>query len=299
MIFLIVKKGSDFMISANLETYFANMDSSIDDKLKIRQSIKEGNILEIGFGGGKLLSELDKNPNNTVYGIDLAQESLDKAIKLGLKNVYLGDAVDMKDLVPKGLQFDTIIMCSIVHEIFSYHRNDYEQLGVKMANFTGLAKVSEVFSEAYKLLKPNGVLIIRDGVKVEQPLQKNSVRFQLDSNGFDILNEYQELFTNKFNYSRVGNVITTDRNSAMEFLYTYTWGKQSLAREKYETYGIMTLNEYKEFLTNRNFQVLEAYEYLQEGYIKPLEHVHFYDTDLKSNRLPNTNMLLISKKPEI
>lgn len=288
------------MTIKNLHTYYERMESSLGDKIKIVDNVKSGNILEVGFGSGSLLKVLEELGND-VFGIDDSIESVNLALENGLDNVFLGDANDIEKVF-EGQMFDTIIFCSMIHEVFSTERNKHTESPLYMANLQGALKVNQLLEQAYKLLKDDGKIIIRDGLKVPIEKEKNLTTFTLKNDEIFMLDDYRNFHFNKemqFNLTKKNNdetLISCGLNDAMEFLYTYTWGKDSMEHERQERYGFLSLSSYMLLLESIGFENVNGVSYLQSGYIENLEKVEFLDLSDVSDKLPDSNMILVGRK---
>lgn len=105
------------------------------------------------FGEGDLLS-LFQDKGFEVYGVDASQKSLRIAkAKHGskLKNLAYGDAFDI-DKIYRGKKFDNVVLCSSLHEIYSYERNRLIDEGNKYPIANALSKISLMFIDIYNLL---------------------------------------------------------------------------------------------------------------------------------------------------
>lgn len=288
------------MTIKNLHSYYERMEASLGDKIKIVDNVKSGNILEVGFGSGSLMNVLSELGND-VFGIDSSEESVNRAIELGLENVFLGDANDIEKVF-EGQMFDTIIFCSMIHEVFSYKRNELTDKPLHMANLEGAMQVNDLLNQAYKLLKDDGKIIIRDGVKVPIYKENNLTTFTLKNSELFMLDDYRRFWANQemqFNLTHKNNdetVISCGLNDAMEFLYTYTWGKDSMEHERKERYGFLSLESYMLLLESIGFESVNGVSYLQSGYIEGLKDVNFLDLAEVSDVLPDSNMILVGRK---
>lgn len=288
------------MTIKNLHTYYERMESSLGDKVKIVDNVKSGNILEVGFGSGSLLKVLEELGND-VFGIDNSIDSVNYALENGLENVFLGDANDIEKVF-EGQMFDTIIFCSMIHEVFSYERNKHTESPLYMANLQGALKVNQLLEQAYKLLKDDGKIIIRDGLKVPIYKENNLATFTLKNDELYMLDDYRNFHFNEemqFNLTKKNNdetLISSGLNDAMEFLYTYTWGKDSMEHERQERYGFLSLSSYMLLLESIGFENVNGVSYLQSGYIENLNHLGFLDLTEVSDTLPDSNMILVGRK---
>src|SRR5262249_31393486 len=129
------------------------------DKERMLDYVRPGRIVEIGPGGGVVLDLLEARfPTAEIIGVDLSREAI-AALEARQGNhkwrVLLGAAEGLPELVPPG-SVDTVIFCSILHEVYSYTDRD----GAKFQ----LSSIRDVIRAAWTTLKPGGRLVIRDGV---------------------------------------------------------------------------------------------------------------------------------------
>lgn len=66
--------------------------------------------------------------------------------------------------------------------------------------------------------------------------------------------------------------VVTDVNFGREFLYTYTWGKESFAHEVQECFGYYTVDDFRDlFESFGDARVVRADSFLEPGYKSHLE----------------------------
>lgn len=254
--------------------YFQRMASSVGDKAQLVNYLppvvdfdNPPSVADIGAGGGEFSFMLTQM-GYKVTAVDVSSD----ALALIEKNYPEVDTVETlaNHLDDLGSElFDAVVCSSVLHEVYSYG-DDYHKAG-------HLSSLERAFKAVRSVLKPQGVLLIRDGVKpadwaVEGVLTLNS---SLDR---QVVDDYlrQCPFSNEEAYGNQGSMIKLspignnswagNLQSIMEFSYTYTWGVESYPREAKELYGVMTLNEYANFIEKTGFEVLESFSYLQPGY---------------------------------
>lgn len=286
------------MLNLN-ERYFNGMDSSIGDKEQLLNYLVGESVMELGFGSGELLLRAEQKGFYTV-GVDASIESVVKGSNLGL-TVFKGDHNDLPELF-EDVKFDNIILCSVLHEIYSYTRNHALLTESPLdAHFEGLRNVQETISICYSLLNEGGRLLIRDGVKPEHNPMVELVLS--DSYGVQFMENYL-MESNNYNEDseivRVGEyTYSMDYTNAMEFMYTYTWGEQSFSREVKEQYGIFTRQGYALLLMSEGFGLTEFSEYVQTGYHTHLkDKMALYNLDGSEKEYPSTNMVVIATKKD-
>lgn len=279
------------------DRYFARMSSSLGDKKRILDFVKPGKILDVGAGAGDL-SEVLRLAGNDVYALDGSSEAIrriqDKYPAVKAVTAYSYDVLELFE----HHSFDTIICSSILHEIYSY--------GDPVNGTYSVDAALDALRSFFKLLKPGGKLVIRDGVMPTEWGREITMRLSTS----DAV-KYLEMYENKapFYSERPGirkvhfdkiseNCFKGTLASAMEFLYTLTWGWGSAERETQELYGVFTEPEYCNVLENVGFTIEHAEQYLQEGYSEHLEGVtDIFDSFGNKQILPSSNMILVARRP--
>ncbi len=277
--------------------YLQTMNSTTNLKKVLVDFIEGDKVIDVGPGGGGLMDAiLEKFPEKQVTGIDVSENVIDKLTKI--KNIYgkkwnilKGNALSLEETFEPG-DFDTIIFCSILHELFSYiPYND------KKFNYDTLRRV---FKSVYNILPKGGRLIIRDGIMSEDFSDRIIVFKNADD--IKILERYQKDFKGRnIQYQRINeDSIKMPANDAMEFLYTYTWGEESYAHEINEQFGYFTPSRYIDFVTEcfeNNCKVIYSKNFLQEGYTEHLEDkIDFYNEELEEVPLPDSTFILVVEK---
>lgn len=280
------------------ETYLQTMNQSIDYKKIILEYITGEKVIDIGPGGGALMDLIEENaPEKLVTGIDIAQNVLDslrrkKQVEEKKWEVMYGDALNLSSYLPKD-SIDTIIFCSILHELFSYI--EYEG---KKFNYDTLAAA---FVSTFEVLRPGGRIIIRDGIMTEEKEEKRIIRF-LSHDGMEFLKRYASDFKGReIQYEVIGqNEVKLPVNDAMEFLYTYTWGEKSYVHEVNEQFGYFTPGEFKDFIKKvlgERAKIITLKHFLQEGYTVALsQKIELFDEERKPVRLPDSTCLVVVEK---
>lgn len=280
------------------ETYLETMNRTIDYKKVILDYITGNSILDIGPGGGALMDLItEKYPHKKVLGIDIAQNVIDslrkrKQLENRSWDVLYGDALNLSQYIEKG-NVDTIIFCSILHELYSY----IEYNGKKFNHDT----LAAALRSAFEILPYGGRIIIRDGIMTEPTEQKRIIRF-LSEEGMEFLDRYVNDFKGRqIEYTVVGqNEVLMPVNDAMEFLYTYTWGEKSYVHEVNEQFGYFTPSAFREFIMTilgTRARIVEFKHFLQEGYTIALsQKIEFFDENRNRIRLPDSTCLVVIEK---
>ncbi len=280
------------------EKYLATMNQTVDYKKIILNYIIGDNIIDIGPGGGALMDLIEERyPEKKVLGVDIAQNVLDslkkkKQLENRKWDVLYGDALNLDQYIERG-SVDTVIFCSILHELFSY----IEYNGRKFNHET----LAAAFKSVFEVLTAGGRIIIRDGIMTEPVDKKRVIRF-LSEEGMQFLDRYARDFKGRdIEYTVIGqNEVLMPVNDAMEFLYTYTWGEKSYVHEVNEQFGYFMPSGFKEFIASvlgDDARIVEFKHFLQEGYTIALsQKVEFFDENRNLVRLPDSTCIVVIEK---
>jgi hypothetical protein len=254
-------------------------------------------IVDVGSGGGVLLDRLEKKfPDREIIGTDISTNVIDalnaKKKKEGHRwNVVAHNFVEG----PFANKTDTVIFSSILHEIYSYTetpRGRFEIDSVKTA-----------LKNAFASLTPGGRIIIRDGIKTDSD-ELVTIRFK-SSDGMEFFENYRNDFKGLKDIPDEKKVVfadarsltvTGDINFMREFMYTYTWGKQSYAHEVQEQFGYFTLKEYTDYLRGLGAKIIVARELLESGYPLNLgKYLDLMDQNGNERVYPASNCIIVAE----
>jgi len=181
---------------------------------------------------------------------------------------------------------DTIVLCSIMHEVFSY--KGYDALAVR-----------QTLRHCADALRPGGRVIIRDGIRPARddvvyltfqngPAYDKFVRFSLDFGPGEIL------------WRLVDTRIQVARRDAMEFLTKYLYDVNWKYEVK-EQFGVFTLVGWAEELRKLGLKVIHKESYLLDW----LRTTH-WEKDVKievktakgfrPTDYPHSTMLIVGEK---
>ena len=250
-------------------------------------------VVDVGSGGGVMLDLLEeKFPEKDVLGTDISENVLnvlnDKKNNEGhhwntVKHNFVEAALPEK--------VDTIIFSSILHEIYSYSdigRGKFDIQSVKNA-----------LMNAYDSLNQGGRIVIRDGVKtpfnnrLTVALKTDEAldffkNFCNDFKGLQDVNHNVEISEKR----PIGYTVKADVNLMREFLFTYTWGNESYSHEVQEQFGYFTLDDFEDFFHLLGARVIEAKEFLEDGYFEHLSET----VVLPKADYPNSNCIVVIEK---
>lgn len=278
------------MVLDQNKLYYERMASSIGDKARLLPFVKGEKVLEIGFGGGELLDILD-DTGYEVYGLDASPISeskvLQKAYGIRTKEAYANEIGEHW----KNSFFNSVILSSVIHEVFSYgNRNgQYKR---------SLMPVSETLESIYDSLMPGGRIIIRDGVQASNGEEKVTLKM-LNGDVAGVKNFLDlQPFKARISLTQISDdTFLGTLESVQSFAYTYTWGEEALARESQELFGILPLKTYGEFIEAHGFKLVHSEEYVQQGYIDALSpKIEILDEEGNSVDFPPTNAIWVAEK---
>ena len=279
----------------NEMSYLSTMNSTINYKAIILDYITGKTVLDVGPGGGALLDLIENSGKvERAIGIDISQnviEELKRKKNEENKNweIVKGDAFNLKNHFKEN-EIDTIIFCSVIHELFSY----IEMEGKKFNHKT----VELAMKSCFDVLPSGGRIIIRDGIMSET--NKNRIIRFKNKEDIKFLNKYCKDFKGRIiNFKLIDDrTVQMKENDAMEFLYTYTWGEESYPMEVQEQFGYYTPSEYIEMLQKvGNCKVIECKHYLQEGYEENLlKKIEYYDINWQKTSLPDSTCIIVVEK---
>lgn len=240
-------------ILCDKENYIQRMNDAFKYKKQLLKYIQGTKILDFGCGSGILASAIkEKNPNYFVVGYDQSKEMIAEAQTYGRADLFTTDSKVLND------KYDTIILCSVLHEVFSYGN--------------GGTSIYVLMQQLYSCLNPNGVILIRDGFAntYGKPIH---CTFKDQSDALEFYNVYATFYNWKIptlEMTKNGLVLYGYETEMKEFLNKYTWGWNSLPREINEKINFFTLQEYKDLAFNFAFRV-DVYKIIkQKGFFKHL-----------------------------
>lgn len=279
----------------NEMSYLSTMNSTINYKAVILDYITGKTVLDVGPGGGALLDLIENSGKaERAIGIDISQNVIEELKrKKNEENkkweIVKGDALNLKNHFKKN-EIDTIIFCSVIHELFSYIEMDGKKFNHKT--------VELAMKSCFDVLPKGGRIIIRDGIMSETN-RNRIIRFK-NKEDIKFLNKYCKDFKGRtIKFKLIDDrTVQMKENDAMEFLYTYTWGEESYPMEVQEQFGYYTPSQYIEMLQRvGDCKVIECKHYLQEGYEENLlKRIEYYDIDWQKTSLPDSTCIIVVEK---
>lgn len=278
------------------DTYFERMASSLGDKARLIPLTEGTRVLDVGAGGGGF-AELERLRGADVTAVDGSMVALGRILsnfpKVPVRRAYAHQL--HHEFAAESI--DTVVCSSLMHEVYSY--------GTGLSDAYTLDAVDDVLDSIGEVVKTGGVLLIRDGVmpsEWDRPVRITPLPGAAgDVLGFWLWYAQQAPFFNASGQKRTvhlslaadGRTLEGNLASAMEFLYTYTWGWAASERETKELYGVLTVGEWVDLLAVHGFTVNYSTEYTQPGYIDYLStRVTLTDTNGEPVLWPSTNMIV-------
>lgn len=288
-------RKDEFDRVANEASYLGSMNSARTDKERMLDFVRPGRIVEIGPGGGVVLDLLEARfPTAEIIGVDLSREVITALEARARANgrrwrVVLGAAESLPEYAR---EVDTVVFCSILHEVYSYTEPRFH-----------LASVERVITAAFTALRPGGRIVVRDGVMPASGTRR--IRF-IAPDARAVFDLYVAQFEGRpIRYRELGSHrIELSTADAMEFLYTYTWGPASFPYEIRELYGILTYDDYVAALLRWCGDSASVVaipvplrSYLQPGYRDHLAPtIELTDEHDGVTELPDSNCLIVIEK---
>ena len=267
------------------EVYAAGMEASAADKAKLLEFVRPGVIADLGCGTGTVLELLRRKFGRSQFiGVDLSPEMIERCGRR-----FPGAEIRCHDitlpLFDEG-SIDTFVLCSIMHEVFSYKGYDY-------------SAVRATLRHCAEALRPGGRLIIRDGLKpakddavyltfLNQKAYGKFVRFALEFGSSEII------------WKLADNRVQVARRDAMEFLTKYIYDENWKFEVK-EQFGVFSLDGWVEEFRKTGIKVIH-----KESYLIPWLRTTHWEKDVKMEmkkngtyeptEYPDSTMIIVGEK---
>jgi SAM-dependent methyltransferase len=261
------------------------MEASATDKAKLLRFVRPGAIADLGCGTGTVMELLRRKYRKCNFvGVDLSPEMIERCTKRFPGVEFLHGDITFRLFAEASL--DTIVLCSIMHEVFSYKGYDY-------------SPVRRVLRYCADALKPGGRLILRDGLK---PARQDAVYLTfLNEATFDKFVKFSlEFGSSEIVWKLVGNRIQVARRDAMEFLTKYIYDVNWKYEVK-EQFGVFTLDAWGDEFRKAGLKVVH-----QESYLIPWLRVTHWEKDVRievktpkgfrPTDYPHSTMIVVGEK---
>lgn len=267
------------------EVYAAGMEASAADKAKLLKFVRPGVIADLGCGTGTVLELLRRKFRKSQFvGVDLSPEMVERCQKR-----FPGAEIRCHDialpLFDEG-SIDTIVLCSIMHEVFSYKGYDY-------------SAVRQALRHCADALRPGGRMIVRDGIK---PARQDAVYLTfLNEATYDKFVKFSfEFGSSEIVWRLVDNRVQVARRDAMEFLTKYIYDVNWKYEVK-EQFGVFTLDGWAEELRKAGLKVVHRESYLID-WLRVAHWEKDVKIEVKTSRgyrptdYPHSTMILVGEK---
>lgn len=267
------------------EVYAAGMEASAYDKTKILRWCRPGVIAELGCGTGTVLELIRRRfPTSQIMGVDLSPEMVERCRKR-----FPGMEIRKHDISRRLFDegtVDSIVLCSIMHEVFTY--GDYD-----------LGAVRRTLRLCAEALKPGGRVIIRDGLK---PAREDFVfmTFHNAAAYGKFVRFAAEFGRSGIGYQAFEGRIRLRRGDAMEFLTKYFYDKNWKYEVK-EQFGVFTLKGWAQEFERVGLKVVHKESYLLD-WLRTRHWEKDVRLEVKTGRgwrptdYPHSTMLIVGSK---
>ena len=141
-------------VIADWRGYLERMAKPLQEKLRVARYVppRGASVLDVGCADGTVTCALaGLFPQNAFLGIDLDERFVglagERAAREGLTNARF-ERVYLRELLARPERYDAVVFCSVLHEFYTYGE--------------GISSVLKALADAHELLKPGGVVVIRD-----------------------------------------------------------------------------------------------------------------------------------------
>jgi SAM-dependent methyltransferase len=267
------------------EVYAAGMEASAADKAKLLRFVRPGVIADLGCGSGTVMELLRRKFRKSQFvGVDLSPEMVERCTKR-----FPGAEIRRHDITLPlfdEASIDTIVLCSIMHEVFSYKGYDY-------------SAVRQTLRHCADAVRPGGRVILRDGIKparqdavyltfLNPAVRDKFARFALEFGSSEIV------------WKPVDDRIQVARRDAMEFLTKYIYDVNWKYEVK-EQFGVFTLDSWGDELRKAGLKVIH-----QESYLIDWLRTAHWEKDVKievktakgyrATDYPHSTMIIVGEK---
>lgn len=265
----------------SVKRYLDRMDASIEDKMKVVQLIPDDAeyVLDVGCASGHVTSHMaNMRPDTYFQGIDvqlpfigMARGEVDgnRLGNVGFSQNWLSDLHDYKT------KYDAITFMSSLHEIYSYGK--------------GLTSVLKALCDAYELLQPDGILIIRDMLR---PDNKSDMGDRLEL--FGKLDSQKHIASYLADYDQKRDLhsggIKRFNDFMLHLLYQENW-----ANEVREDYMFWTADDYGKFGKHVLGMDVEAFDCYLLDYVAERWRKELWLNQMEMSNLYSTGVVALRK----
>jgi len=267
------------------EVYAKGMEASAADKAKLLKFVRPGVIADLGCGSGTVLELLRRKFRQSWFvGVDLSPEMVERCKKRFPNTDIRRHDITQQIFDPATV--DTIVLCSIMHEVFSYNGYDY-------------SFIRKTLRRCADALKSGGRVIIRDGLK---PAREDVVFLSfLNEKSYDAFVKFSlEFGSSEIVWRLRDNRVMVSRKDAMEFLTKYIY-EVNWKYEVKEQFGVFTLAGWVDEFRRAGLKVVH-----QESYLIDWLRVTHWEKDVRMEvktakgyrptDYPHSTMILVGEK---
>lgn len=241
---------NELQTMTNFEKYVQRM-AAVKDKDSLISMIEPySKVLDYGCGSGIMAEYFE--PNNYV-GYDISREMVNRAEIDHPGYTFTDNLRNQND-------FDTVMFSSILHEIYSYNNNSYDE-------------VVKSLVEVKKFLNPNGEIVIRDGIMPISEDYAHAVELREPKDAEKFLSYLREGPQNFDNITIDNGILHGSMVGIINFLNVYTWGWNSAPRERMERVNFATEEQWNKIFNRAGLTIVESNIIKQDSYFDNLNKI--------------------------
>ena len=264
---------------ADWRGYLDRMAKPLQEKLRVARYLpaRGAAVLDVGCADGTVTCALaGLFPHSTFLGIDLDERfvalAAERAAREGLTNVRF-ERIYLRELLARPERFDAVVFCSVLHEFFTYGE--------------GISSVLKALADAHELLRPGGVVVIRDMIlrayTRRSTLRCDSIRHKMEAAlPAPVVGDFVRFF---------GPLQTV---YAINHLLLKYWYAENWVREGPEFYVPVTFEEYERIFDLLGMR-LQMSEELTLPFLRQKWRADFGLTDEELDGLRSTGILVAEK----
>ena len=255
------------------------MSISLREKLELVEHVERGPVIELGCGVGTVLAGCKTRfPEGDLWGIEMDPELASRArIEVPGATILEGNVLEPDPWEPSlPHEFGAVVLFSMLHEVDWPH---------------GWQAVESVIRLANRLLRPGGLLLLRDGAK--PPLVEDlALRFKTDyarrkTRAFE--REYRQRPMNFVWHGDDGGV-NLSSHDLHDLLNKYYFEGDLWKRDMHESFGRKGGRDYAR-LCGRYFEVLH-FATSTPGYLRER-----WSRDFEVDGFPTSHVAIVARKP--
>jgi SAM-dependent methyltransferase len=262
----------------SVSRYLKRLDASIDDKMKVVQLIPDDAeyVLDVGCASGHVTGAMaNMRPDTHFHGIDVSLPYVGMAHNQVVQENVSFSRNWLSDLHDYGTKYDCITFMSVAHEVYSYGE--------------GITSVLKLLCDAYELLNPGGVIIVRDMLR---PDNKSEMDDRLEL--FGKLDSMRDLDPLLVEYDERWGLHTRGikafNDLLLHLLYRDNWHN-----EIRENYMFWTAEDYAKFAKHILGMEIVAYDCYLLDYVRERWRKEFWLNQMQMSNLYSTGVVAFQK----